>query len=95
MNDIRTWQQGRFAPEGRHNFSREDAALHDQDERHLVRSSLRGNAICRCPDPDDAAWIARRLNLASQLEKMTYDFAFGKTDGSEIVALVRKSVDAN
>ena len=94
MNDIRTWQQGRFAPEGKHSFSEEDAKLHDQDEKHLVRPGLRDNAICRCPRPDDAVWIAERLNLASQLEQMTYDFATGKSDGSDIVALVRKNIDA-
>ena len=94
MNDIQTWQQGQFAPEGRHNFSPEEVAGHQRTERHLVRPGLRKDAICHCPDPRHAEWIAKRLNLASQLEKLTYDFATGKTDGSEIVALVRKNIDA-
>lgn len=93
MNDIKTWQQGRFAPESPRQFSVKDAELHEQDERHLVRPGLRENAICRCPRPDDARWIAQRLNLASVLEQMTYDFATGKTDGSEITAYVRANCE--
>lgn len=94
MNEIQTWQQGRYAPEDRTNTTPEQAAQHEADEKHLVRPGLRENAICRCARPDDAAWLAKRLNFASHLEQMTYDFATGKTDGSEIVALVRKNVDA-
>ncbi len=64
-----------------------------KEERHLVRPAPLENAICRCPNPDHAAWIAQRLNLASQLEQMTYDFATGKTDGAEIVAFVRAAAE--
>lgn len=94
MNDIKTWQQGRFAPERGYDLSMEQVAEHEQHERHLVRPGLRENAICHCPDPYHAEWIAKRLNLASRLEELTYDFATGKSDGSEIVALVRQSIDA-
>jgi hypothetical protein len=92
MNEIKTWAQGRYAPDTARPIMRDQAEKFERDERHLVRPSIRGNAICRCPDPDDAAWIAKRLNLASQLERMTYDFATGKTDGSEIVRFVRSAV---
>lgn len=92
MNDIQTWQQGRYAPEGRRPVTVEAAANFERDESHLVRPGLRQNAICHCPRPDDAVWIAQRLNLASRLEQMAYDFATGKSDGSDIVAMVKNAV---
>ncbi|KQI68651.1 hypothetical protein AN189_10175 [Loktanella sp. 3ANDIMAR09] len=52
---------------------------------------MRGNAICHCPNPDDAAWIAKRLNLAAHLERLAGDFAAGKGDGSDLVAFVQSS----
>jgi hypothetical protein len=93
MNDITTWAQGFFV-DGPQHRSMTDAMKsdHEKTERCSVRPSPTGNVICRTPTPCDAKWIAGRLNLASQLEQMTYDFAMGKTDGSEIVALVRKNV---
>lgn len=63
-----------------------------RQERHLVRPAPTDNAICYCPDPEMAKWIAQRLNLASLLEEMTYDFATGKADGQEIIDLVRANV---
>lgn len=93
MNHIETWQQGRFIDKTE--YSRMGDMWKDDrrnEEAHLVRPSPEGNAICWCPEADKAAWIAQRLNLASRLEKMTYDFATGKTDGSEIVALVKDTV---
>lgn len=95
MNDIQTWRQGEYAPIGKARVSAERAAEYNRHERHLVRPGPRENAICNCPNPDHAAWVAGRLNLASKLEKMTYDFATGKSDGSEIVAFVRNSIDAD
>lgn len=65
-----------------------------REEELLVRPDPMGNAICKAVDPDAAKWIADRLNLAAQLEQMTYDFATGKSDGSDIVALVQQNVDA-
>ena len=47
------------------------------------------NVICVCPTHETAKWIASRLNLASDLEQMTYDYATGKTDGKEIVKYVQ------
>ena len=93
MNDIKTWQQGKYAPEGHRHVTSNQAEQFERDERHLVRPGLRENAICRCPRPSDAEWIAKRLNLASVLEQMTYDYATGKTDGSEIIALVRANFE--
>lgn len=75
-------------------WSDEEKRRADRDEKCLVRPYPEENAICRCPSPEEAAWIAQRLNLASILEQMTYDFATGKTDGSEIVELVRKNIGA-
>lgn len=94
-NDIQTWQQGQFIDHRKYDRMG-DLWKDDQrkEESHRVRPEPTENAICWCPEPHDAAWIAQRLNLASKLERMTYDFATGKTDGSEIVAFVRKNVDA-
>ena len=90
-NLTQTWQQGQFVDQAKY----QDLGEPWKDERRkeearMVRPAPTENAICWCPNPDDAAWIAQRLNLASKLEQMTYDYATGKTDGSEIVALVQQ-----
>ncbi|AFO91563.1 hypothetical protein [Phaeobacter inhibens] len=92
-NEIQTWQQGQFVDQVKYT-SMGDLWKDEKrkEEAHLVRPGLTENAICWCPHPDDAAWIAQRLNLAAQLEQMTYDYATGKTDGSEIVSMVRDAV---
>ena len=77
MNEIKTWQQGERA---------------SGDEIHLVRPSATENAICRCENQGDAKWIASRLNLASILEQMAYDYSTGKSDGQEIIDLVKNAV---
>jgi hypothetical protein len=94
MNHIQTWQQGQFIDQQKYDcmgeFWKDEKR---KDEAHLVRPEPTGNAVCWCPDPRHAGWIAQRLNLASKLEQMTYDFATGKTDGSEIVELVKSNTD--
>ena len=47
------------------------------------------NVICVCGKPETAKWIASRLNLASDLEQMVYDYVTGKTDGEEITKYVQ------
>jgi len=94
-NEIRTWQQGRFVDQCHYDCMGElwkDERR--QEETHLVRPGPTENAICWCPNPDDAQWIAQRLNLGSKLEQMAYDYATGKTDGTEITSFVRQTVDA-
>lgn len=93
LNEIQTWQQGSYAPESKRPVAPHVVEQHKLDERHLVRPGLRENAVCHCPDPSNARWIAQRLNLASKLERMTYDYATGKTDGSEIVSFVRSNLE--
>ena len=51
------------------------------------------NVICICRKPEAAKWIASRLNLASDLEQMTYDYVTGKTDGKEIVEYVQSRIN--
>jgi len=52
-----------------------------KEELHKVRPSPKGNAICFCPEPSDAKWIAKRLNLASVLEqKINYNSVINKLD---------------
>lgn len=92
LNSVKTWQQGSFIDQRKYSHMPEDwKEDRRNEERHLVRPAVMGNAICHCPDPHHAEWIAQRLNLASRLEQMAYDYATGKTDGSDIVDLVRKS----
>lgn len=96
MNNLhKKWAQGYFVdqPQYRH-WSPDQKSEADREEKRRVRPYPTANAIAVCPSPDEAKWIAQRLNLAATLEQMTYDYAMGKTDGSEIVQLVRKHVDA-
>lgn len=94
-NLIKTWQQGRFVNLKKYrDWSDEEKERADQREKLLVRPSPLDNAVCQCATPYEAEWIASRLNLAATLEQMTYDFATGKTDGSEIVDLVKKNLEA-
>lgn len=93
-NLIKTWTQGKFIDQGR--YANTPEALKStwrEEETHLVRPAHMENAICHCRNPDDAIWIAQRLNLAATLEQMTYDFTTGKTDGAEITAYVQANVN--
>ena len=95
MNEIKTWQQGKFIDQTQYaNWTEKEKLRANDDEAHLVRPSPLGNAICHCQEPSKAEWIASRLNLASVLEQMTYDYATGKTDGEEIVQFVRENIEA-
>lgn len=94
MNDIKTWQQGYFVQKNEYSSWPESEKLRaDKLEKLLVRPAPLENAICKCNNPEDAKWIASRLNLAATLEQMTYDYATGKTDGSEIVRLVHEKLE--
>lgn len=70
MNEITTWQQGKFI-DGREysGWSKEMKKQANKHESLLVRPFAKGNAICKCNDPAEAEWIAERLNLAAELEK--------------------------
>lgn len=92
-NLIQTWQQGQFIDQTKYSHMGDLwKAERRKVEALLVRPAPTENALCSCSNPEDAEWIAKRLNLAAKLEQMTYDYATGKTDGSEIVALVRDAV---
>ena len=92
--NINTWAQGYFVDHLRYSkWTKEEKEKADRDERLRVRPSPTGNAICVCSKPEDAKWIADRLNMAANLEEMTYNFAMGKTDGQEIIDYVRKALD--
>ncbi|PKL40772.1 MAG: hypothetical protein CVV44_03960 [Spirochaetae bacterium HGW-Spirochaetae-1] len=92
--NINTWQQGYFVDQRRYSgWTKEEKEKADRDERLKVRPSPTGNAICFCSNPEDAKWIAERLNMAANLEEMTYNFTTGKSDGSDIVDYVRKAID--
>jgi hypothetical protein len=68
-NKIDSWTQGRFIDGTEYDhFTDEDKKKINSNEMHFVRPYPKGNHICFCEDPDDAKWIAERLNLASYLE---------------------------
>jgi len=91
--NINTWQQSYFVDQPQYsNWTEEEKEKADRDEHHRVVPYLKGNSICTCYKPDDAKWIASRLNLAADLEEMTYNFATGKTDGQDIVDYVMRNV---
>ena len=91
---ITTWQQGRFInqPQYKH-WSQYEKDKADKEERHFVRPSATGNAICHCPDPYDAIWVADRLNMAAILEQLTHDYATGKNSGSDIRNYVDRQLE--
>lgn len=69
-NEITSWKQGYFVDQVQYRgWSSEMKAKAQRQEEHLVRPSPTGNAICCCNNPDDAKWIAARLNLAAKLER--------------------------
>jgi hypothetical protein len=70
LNDIKTWRQGQFIEFRKYDKWPEEKKQRARErEKFLVRPSATGNAICYCGHPEDAKWIAERLNLASKLEK--------------------------
>ena len=85
MNDIKTWQQGHFVDQPRYKkWSEQRKKNSEHLENLLVRPTPTENAICKCETPYDSEWIASRLNLASELEQLTWDFTRGKIDASEL-----------
>ena len=91
MNNITTWQQGKFIYKLKYSkWSIDEVSKAKEQESIRVRPGPEDNAICICTNPQDALWIASRLNLASKLEQMTYDYAMTKISGAEIIDFVRK-----
>lgn len=69
-NLINTWVQGHFIDGHRYSdWTIEEKLKAEAQERLLVRPSPFGNYICQCSTPDAAEWIAKRLNLAADLER--------------------------
>lgn len=70
LNNIQTWRQGAFidGPRYKH-WTDDEKETARQQESWLVRPSAMGNAICVVRErPEDAAWIAERLNKCAELE---------------------------
>lgn len=90
-NECHTWSQGRFIDSNHYKYwSKEQKEKANNDEKKLVRPAPKESAICMCNTPNEAAWIAQRLNLASRLEQLAYDFAVGKTDSKDIRNFVKR-----
>ena len=93
MNNIKTWTQGKFIYSNKYkHWTFEEKERAKYEELLRVRPGLKDNHICVCNDPEDAKWIASRLSLASELEQLTYDYATGKTDGTELIKFVLDKV---
>lgn len=91
--NIATWQQGHFIDSRKYTtWTTEQKDRAEREENLKVRPYPTGNAICLCSEPQDAKWIADRLNMAAVLEEMTYNFATGKSDGKDIVDYVMKAI---
>jgi len=94
MNNINTWRQGHFVDQRQYDRMpqswKEDR---EREERFLVRPGSTDNAICKCATPEDAKWVASRLNLTSDLELLTYNYATGKTDGKDLVKYVQDKLE--
>jgi len=69
VNKIDTWRQGYFVDQIQYTgMSEEWKAEARAGEALLVRAQPESNAICQARTPEDAAWIAQRLNIAAQSE---------------------------
>ena len=91
--NINTWAQGYFVDQLKYSrWTKEEKEKSEMDERLRVRPSPTGNAICVCFKPEDAKWIAERLNMAANLEELAYNFATGKSDGEAIIDYVREAL---
>lgn len=67
---IDTWAQGIFIQNIKYrSLSQEEISQHQFEESFLVRPSPAGNAICKTVYPEDAKWIAERLNFAAKTQK--------------------------
>jgi hypothetical protein len=94
MNQIKTWQQGHFIDSVRYNPQPQHwKAEQERIEQCLIRPSPKENAICKATTAEDAKWIAKRLNLASELEELVYNFTTGKIDEDVIVQYVKQHLD--
>ena len=92
--NINTWAQGYFVDQPKYSkWTKEQKEKADDDEHLRVRPYPTGNAICICFKPEDAVWIANRLNMAAELEEMTYNFAMAKSDGQDIINYVFGMLD--
>ena len=70
LNKIQTWAQGYFVDQRQYSsWTDEEKLKADFEEHFLVRPGPTANAICQAKDHELAAWIAERLNLASELEE--------------------------
>ncbi len=69
LNKIKTWAQGYFVDQPQYSHETNGWKVkRDSEEHHLVRPGPTDNAICQCSDPEDAEWIAGRLNFASEMD---------------------------
>jgi hypothetical protein len=46
----------------------------EENEKHLVREESTKVALCYCHNPDDAKWIAARLNAFAKFERESLEY---------------------
>lgn len=84
IDNITTWKQGKFIDSHKYSkWTKEDKREAQEEESHLVRPKFLGNAICTCPDPEAAEWIAKRLNFAAEFEQLMKEFIAGELGGKK------------
>jgi len=94
-DSIKSWIQGFFVDQKQYNhWTNEEKNNAKLEEKHRVRPSPLGNAICRCSNPDDARWIANRLNLASTLEYLIMNGAHDTVDGKTVAIRLRGIINS-
>lgn len=72
MMDLHTgWRQGAFidGPQYKH-ISEELKQKWAIEELKLVRPSPKQNALCVCIEPEEAIWLAERLNFAARVSTL-------------------------
>jgi hypothetical protein len=68
-NLVSTWRQGAFVDQRQYaGWTDKQKEVADLQEKCLVRPTPLGNAVCITTNPDDAKWIAERLNMAVKLQ---------------------------
>jgi hypothetical protein len=81
-NNHKEWRQGQFIDQRRYDhMSSEWKQQCRMQEALLVRPSPLGNSICKAQSPDEAIWIAQRLNLAATPVDLTNDEIINIDDG--------------
>ena len=94
MSEHTQWAQGRFIDKPEYSkWSDSDKERANEGEKYLVRPSPTGNAICRAMQQKDAAFIAKRLNLAAQVLNKGFVHMPTQCDDEVLLAMDAAAID--